>query len=288
MFINDQSGDHHWTGPTGKFLTVRALLDSGSTLVTRAMKYLKLDDTGKTVSISGVASNSTNRRHPLAKVTLISQFTPEWKRNIMVAGIDEVTRHMPLQEASDVRSLTHIKDLELADQEFDRPGKIELLLGQDICRQIFLPGIERGTKREPEAWKTVFGWTISGTYSTSSKAAEKTAITHTVSTNPELELPADVILKKFFELEEPPSPIKKIMSPTEEQVEKHFEDTHAYIQSQKRYLVRLPRVNDTITLGESKTMAENRAKSNERSLIKKGRLPEFQKVMLEYLELGHA
>ena len=279
------------TGPTGKFLTVRALLDSGSTLsilATRAMKYLKLDDTGKTVSISGVASNSTNRRHPLAKVTLTSQFIPEWKRNIMVAGMDEVTRHMSLQEASDVRSLTHIKDLELADQEFDRPGKIELLLGQDICRQIFLPGIERGTKREPEAWKTVFGWTISGTYSTSSKAAEKTAITHTVSTNPELELPADVILKKFFELEEPPSLIKKIMSPTEEQVEKHFEDTHAYIQSQKRYLVRLPRVNDTITLGESKTMAENRAKSNERSLIKKGRLPEFQKVMLEYLELGHA
>ena len=38
------------TGPTGKFITVRALLDSGSTisiLATRAMKYLKLKTLGK-------------------------------------------------------------------------------------------------------------------------------------------------------------------------------------------------------------------------------------------------
>ena len=276
------------TGPTGRFLTVRALLDSGSTLsilATRAMKYLKLEDTGRTVSISGVSANSTNRRHPLARITLTSKFKPEWSKKLIVAGMDEVTRQLPLQDASDVRKLSHIKDLELADQEFDKPGKIELLLGQDICRQLFLPGVQRGTKKEPEAWLTVFGWTISGTYSTSRRADKQVAITHTASTTPELELTTDKLLRRFWELEEPTSPKKKLMTPTEEQVEKHFEETHLYLPSQKRYLVRLPRVDDNTTLGESKTTAVNRARSNERSLIKK---QDFQSVMTEYLELGHA
>ena len=124
-------------GPTGKFLTVRALLDSGSTisiLSTRVMKYLKLKDTGKTVSITGVSSSSTNRRHPLASVTLSSDFKPDWEAKVIIAGMDQVTRQLPLQEATKVRSLPHIQDLYLANEQFDQPGKIELLLGQDICR----------------------------------------------------------------------------------------------------------------------------------------------------------
>ena len=68
------------TGPTGKYLTVRTLLDSGSTLSilsTKALKYLDLKDTGRTVSISGIASKSTNQKHPLCKVILTSDYQPE-------------------------------------------------------------------------------------------------------------------------------------------------------------------------------------------------------------------
>ena len=176
----------------------------------------------------------------------------------------------------------------LADEQFDQPGEIELLLGQDVCRQLFLPGVKRGTKREPEARLTVFGWTIAGNYSASSRAAKQTAITYTASSTPELELSIDVLLRKFFEIEEPPAPQKKRLSPTEEQVEQHFEETHRYIAEEKRYMVRLPRVDNKMTLGESKTTAVNRARSNERSLIRKGRLQDFQNVMAEYLELKHA
>ena len=278
-------------GPTGKYLAVRALLDSGSTisiLATRVMKYLKLKDTGKTVSISGVSSSSTNRRHPLAAVILNSEYKPDWNIKVMVAGMDKVTKQLPQQEATTVRNLQHIKDLVLADENFDQPGNIELLLGQDVCRQLFLPGIKRGTKREPEAWHTVFGWTITGNYSTCSKAASQTAITHTVSTTPDLELSTDVLLQKFFVLEEPPAPKKKNLSTTEEQVEKHFEETHRYVAEENRYMVRLPRVDDSLTLGESKTTAINRARSNERSLIRKGKLQDFQAVMAEYVELNHS
>ena len=158
------------TGPTGKSLTVRALLDSGSTLSiisTKAMNFLSLKKTGHQVSIEGVSSNPTNINHPLAKLTISSDYTKDWSKKITVAGMDKVTRQLPLQSAPSVRELTHIKDLFLADNQFDKPGKIDLLLGQNIRRHLFLPGMKRGAKDQPEAWHTVFGWTILGTYNPS-------------------------------------------------------------------------------------------------------------------------
>ena len=72
------------------------------------------------------------------------------------------------------------------------------------------------------------------------------------------------------------------------QVEAHYKDTHYYDESQKRYVVRLPKSEDQPSLGESRTQAINRAKANERSLLKKGKLQQFQQVMKEYVDLGHA
>ena len=95
-------------------------------------------------------------------------------------------------------------------------------------------------------------------------------------------------MKRFWEIEEAPAPEKKKLAKSEELVEQHFADTHSYIESQKRYMVRLPRVNEKLTLGESKTLAVKRAKGNEKSLIRKDKLEAFQTVMQEYVDLGHA
>ena len=53
-------------------------------------------------------------------------------------------------------------------------------------------------------------------------------------------------------------------------------------------MVKLPKTPGDLQLGDSRTQAINRAKANERSLIRKDRWPAFQAVMAEYLELGHA
>ena len=167
----------------------------------------------------------------------------------------------------------------LADEQFDQPGKIELLLGQDICRQLFLSEVKRVSTKEPEAWLTIFGWTVTGAYSVNNKSASQIAITHAASAEPESEVTLDVSLKRFWEIEEAPAPEKKKLAKSEELVEQHFADTHSYIESQKRYMVRLPRVNEKLTLGESKTLAVKRAKGNEKSLIRKDKLEAFQTVM---------
>ena len=224
------------------------------------------------------------------KATDSKQILTSITESIMDIKLRELWYHrqLPLQEATKVRSLPHIQDLYLADEQFDQPGKIELLLGQDICRQLFLSEVKRGSTKEPEAWLTVFGWTVTGAYSVNNKSASQIAITHAASAEPESEVTLDVSLKRFWEIEEAPAPEKKKLAKSEELVEQHFADTHSYIESRKRYMVRLPRVNEKLTLGESKTLAVKRAKGNEKSLIRKDKLEAFQTVMQEYVDLGHA
>ena len=277
------------TGPTGKVITVRALLDSGSTLSilsSKVMKHLFLNKIGKYVSISGVSNKSTKKDHPLAKVTLSSNFKQDWSRKITVAGMDELTRELPLQEAHYVRSMDHIKHLSLADEQFDQPGKIDILLGQNIWRHLFLEGKSKGTEDQPEAWLTVFGWTILGTYNPNSQAGAQSAITYVISPT-EGGLTTDQWLCKFWQLEEPSAYVTE-KTPTEVKVEEFYERTHSYDSTQNQYTVRLPRSEDKSGLGESRTQALNRARANERSLIRKDKLLQFQAVMQEYLDLGHA
>ena len=193
------------TGPTGKSITVRALLDSGSTLSilsSKVMKFLSLQRTGRYVAISGVEGKSTKKNHPLAKVTLSSDFKKEWSRRITVAGMKDLTRDLPFQEAKFVRNLPHIKGLALADEQFDEPGKVDILLGQNVWRHLFLEGKSKGKDYEPEAWETVFGWIVLGSYKPSSQEGAQQAITYVITTE-EAGLNSDQLLSKFWELEEP-------------------------------------------------------------------------------------
>ena len=278
------------TGPTGKVITVRAMLDSGSTLSiisTRLMKFLSLERTGKTVAISGIKSKSSQQGHPLSQLTISSDYKKGWSRNIRVAGLDEVIRQLPLQSATSVRKLEHIKNLVLADDQFDQPGKIEVLLGQNVWRHVVLEGKIKGSRdSHPEAWQTVFGWTVLGNYTPGNQRNSQQVITHTIASTEDKQV-SDTLLTRFWRIEEP-SVYETALSPEEIKIENHYQQTHTYDAKKKRYTVRLPMSDERSELGESRTQALNRAKANEQSLIKKGKLAQFQEVLQEYVDLGHA
>ena len=273
-------------GPAGQ-ITVRALLDSGSTLsiVTEQLaKQLKLEPTGKSVSISGIKSATDTQLHPMLRVQLASEFQPEWRADVAVASMKEVIRELPLQNVPHVRRMAHLRDLHLADSQFDKPGKIEVLLGQNIWRHLFMDGRVKGSNpTDPEAWETVFGWTVLGNYSSSTSQQTINHLTASVESNRE----SDALLARFQELEEP-GVFSIPLTAKEVRVETHYKETHSYDSVTQRYTVKLPKVDNPPPLGESKTQAVNRAKANERSLLKKGRYEDFQAVMGEYLTLGHA
>ena len=136
------------------------------------------------------------------------------------------------------------------------------------------------------AWHTVFGWAVMGPYIPDSHTARQPAITH-VAASTSADLTTDDLLAKFWELEEPPEG-SKVFTPEEQKVEGHYNDTHLYLKEEQRYMVRLPRKDGTLQMGESRTQAPNRAKANERFLIRKGSWPKFHAVIQEYLDLSHA
>ncbi len=70
-------------------------------------------------------------------------------------------------------------------------------------------------------------------------------------------------------------------------VQEHFVSNHVFL-SQGLYQVTLPRKADAPVLGESRSQALRRLKTNEQSLLKKGKWQQFQDVVKEYMDLGHA
>lgn len=96
-------------------------------------------------------------------------------------------------------SWSHLSDLPLADPEFGRPGKIDLLLGVDIYTDVLLHGRRMGLPGSPAAFETIFGWVLAG------RIEPSTPSHHCVASHHVSVLSSDELLSKFWELEETPN-----------------------------------------------------------------------------------
>ena len=57
---------------------------------------------------------------------------------VTAAIVPKVTCDLPLQGATHVRDMPHIRSLQLADPTFHLPGRVDLLLGCDVIPDIML------------------------------------------------------------------------------------------------------------------------------------------------------
>ena len=99
--------------------------------------------------------------------------------------------------------------------------------------------------------------------------------------------PDDLALVRFWEVEQPSS---KVAPLTQEElsIQNHYSSTHSFDVAKGKYQVVLPRNSKGLVLGDSKSRALKRYTNNERALIRKGKYAQFQAVVQEYLDLGHA
>lgn len=198
---------------------------------------------------------------------------------ITAVVVPRVTCDLPLQPVSHNLSWTHLSDLTLADSDFGRPGRVDLLLGVEVFAHVLMRGRRLGPPGSPVALETTFGWVLAG--DTTSSVAAHHVVAHHVSI-----LSENDILYKFWELEEH-STDNPTLSIEERYIVKHFEDNFSQT-STGRFIVPLPRKLDVKPLGESRSRAVRRFLSLERSLHKNGQFKEFEDVMSEYLNLGYA
>ena len=280
------------TGPTGKSMPVRALLDSGadlSSITTKVAKHLKLKSLQNTVAVTTFGS-STEQICEATTFTLSSLLKKGWSHQVSAVMVEKITGEHPRQDASLVKDLPALKNLTPADPLFHKPGRIDVLLGADVLPYVQSPSNTSDPPSSIIAVNTVFGHAFMGTYQpTSSTATPDRASIQLVN---ESAAPATLkhLIKQVAQFWETENPLLMASPYTaeEQRVLQEYSVTHKCISHAGNYQVQLPRRLEKRQLGESKTQAIQRYYQNESSHQKKGTLPQYQGVVKEYIELDHA
>ena len=163
--------------------------------------------------------------------------------------------------------------LRLADPNFNEPSQIDIILGAELYESLRLPGVERNG--EAVFTNTVFGYVASGTVADNqlSHVAVNFIQAH------------DNELKRFSEIEEVPR--KPKLSPDEQLVEQHIDDTTKR-KPDGCFVMDLLRSNSTMPLGESLSQAKTRFFTQEKRLRANPKLAEqYAAFIKDFQDLGH-
>ncbi|GFQ97868.1 DUF1758 domain-containing protein [Trichonephila clavata] len=137
---------------------------------------------------------------------------------------DESECKPPIRKFLDVKDLDYLKSITLSDEDFMRPKECDIILGSDCFFEILRSGKIVGSKNEPIAQRTMFGWVVAGKLNVQNKEPNE-LYSHFLST--ENDLKTDSLLQRFWETEEL-SVKKQFLSDEELFCEDHFQSTFKY------------------------------------------------------------
>ena len=271
-------------GPDGSTAPARALLDSGSEasfITERLAQQLGLSRRkGPMIACIG---ESTPHIRPRGLVDIrITDVQQKGKVHpVHALVLSKITSTTPACPVPEQHNWSHLTGLSLADPDYGTPGSVDLLLGADVFSRVVLHGRRFGPAGTPSAFKTQFGWVLTG--SAGQDSHKKSCY---LALAEESHLPSDELLRKFWEVENPYLQDTSL-SVTEKKVIDHFKENH-HRDAEGRFIVPLPLKPDAAPLGESRVRAFRRFKNLEKSLYAKGQFKEFADCINEYFELGHA
>ena len=85
---------------------------------------------------------------------------PDKAIGVNAVVVPRVTCDLPLQPIPFKTEWSHLTDLTLADPDFGRPGRIEILLAVDVFAEVVRQGRRAGRPGSPSAFETDFGCTV--------------------------------------------------------------------------------------------------------------------------------
>nr|XP_044248773.1 uncharacterized protein LOC123002525 [Drosophila takahashii] len=261
----------------GQVATFRALLYSGSqiNLISERMaSVLSLKLHGTSLRIEGIGGNpKTSRARASVQIkSMHNAFTQEVEAFVLPHIIADQPAHQ-LNSAS----LQIPSNIALADPNFDKPGKIDMLIGAEHYYSLLLPNQSILKTGGPVLQNTKLGWIIAGRISSDHDSA---AVCAAAATDEEV----DRLLERFWTLENLETE-ERHRSPIEAHCEMHFVGNLGVAKDGK-FVVKLPFSEQSSALGASQKTATNRFLALERRTS-----PEVWKghvdFMNEYEALGH-
>jgi hypothetical protein len=149
---------------SGDFQVLRALLDQGSqaTLVTEATVHsLMLAKTPVTGIISGLGAGKKTISKHMVTLKLQSLVESDFKIKVNAYVLENITSYIPERKIERIK-WSELEQLKLADPEYNKPDKIDVLLGSEVFSQIIKEGVKISPNRSLLAQCTSLGWILSG------------------------------------------------------------------------------------------------------------------------------
>lgn len=263
-------------GRSGEF---RALLDSGSqiNIVTeRLIRKLSIQPKQTVLSIEGIGGRS---KQATQRVNVNFQSTTcKFSSRLEAYVLPNIIPPQP-SSAFNIESWSIPDNVSLADPQFNRTAKIDVLLGAEFYFQLLLSEELKLADNLPILRNTKLGWIASGILCDSSAHEAVCA----VFSNDDLS--TGELVEKFWKIEDISS--KTNFTVSEQACETHFNQTTTRDRN-GRFVVRLPLSEDAASLGESRSTTCSRFLALERRLQGDINLQrQYQEFMKSYEDLGH-
>lgn len=272
----------------GYFVLARVLFDSGAevNVISEALfKAMNLTRNKQAVSYHGITGEECQAKGAV-NVQITAWFDEDIKNALFKQFI--IMKSIPVRSKAIRADITpEFKQLVKADPDYDKSGKISVLLGVDTWAEIVKEQIIR-SKTGLIAQNTTLGYVIFGSVPEEARPRQTTAAVNTTISIPAkesaYEIALDQFLERFWQIEELHEEYEADEHKAAEQI---FQSTTSR-DSAGRYIVRLPLIESNIELGDSKPIAMQRFYQLERRLERNPTLREqYNEFMKEYEELGH-
>lgn len=225
----------------GAVHNVRALIDSGAQdcfMTAVCAQRLGLPLRRCDITVSGLGKNSVHQVKGITTCEVQSRHSDEAKFRISPIVLKSITTHLPVTEIP-AKVRQYYRHLVLADDDFDKPADIELLLGAELFHDIYdgqrlvpSPGL-------PAAIHSVFGWVLTGKVSQDARPQQHA--TSLVSST----IARKEVVKRFREVEELPS--TALTSPEEQKpnfvLASSFQNGLKHVLNPKRRIRRPPQAD---------------------------------------------
>lgn len=262
----------------GDWIPGRALLDSGSqfNIITERFRQLL----GIKRKRENVRVQTTGACYDNSFVTsfVMKSRVNDYTANLSALIQKRITNNQPNRELSTEFNIP--KNIVLADPDFFKPNRIDLLLSVEITSEIYSIGSHALGSNLPTLQKTLLGWIVSGRVGEGQKVEGDCNFTGNSKQD-------DFDMEKFWSVESSDEQNDLQYTPTELRVEQHFLSTVRKTPD-NYYEVCLPFVPNPPPLGESRQMAQRRLDSLMRRFSREPDLyRQYCDFMNEYLSLGH-